>query len=59
MQPKLGPKELTLLNRKIEYRYIVETDYKIIDSIDEATHLIKISDVFDTRLNPIKIEREK
>ncbi|HMV14962.1 MAG TPA: hypothetical protein PKK18_09665 [Chitinophagales bacterium] len=59
MQPKLGPKELTLLNRKIEYRYIVETDYKIIYSIDEATHLIKIADVFDTRQNPIKIEREK
>lgn len=58
-QPKLGHKETVLANRKIEYRYIIVTNYKIIYSIDDTNHLIKIADVFDTRQNPVKIEREK
>lgn len=57
--PTIGTKELLLENRKIEYRYIITTNYKIIYSIDEINHYIKISDVFDTRQNLTKIEREK
>lgn len=57
--PKIGQRELLLENRNIEYHYIVESNYKIIYSIDNDNLLIKIADVFDTRQNPEKIEREK
>lgn len=57
--PKIGQRELFLENRSIQYHYIVESNYKIIYSIDEGNKYIKIADVFDTRQNPEKIEREK
>ena len=57
--PRMGQQEISLQNRKTEYRYIVESNYKIIYSIDDELELIKIADVFDTRQNPEKIEREK
>lgn len=57
--PKTGAKEPLLKNRKIEYRYLVTTNYKLIYSIDEANRFIKISDVFDVRQNPIKLKRQK
>lgn len=57
--PKIGQKEISLENRKIEYHYLVESNYKIIYSIDEKNKLVKIADVFDTRQNPDKIDRKK
>ena len=57
--PKIGQRETSLKNRKTEYHYLVESNYKIIYSIDEITKSVKIADVFDTRQNPLKIEREK
>lgn len=57
--PKAGQLEELLADRKIEYRYIVFKNYKIIYSIDEQLQFIKIADVFDTRQNPVKIKREK
>lgn len=57
--PKMGAKETLLENRKIEYHYIIKANYKIIYAVDEQNYQIKISDVFDTRQNPVKIEREK
>lgn len=57
--PKIGQKESSLANRNIEYHYIVESNYKIIYSIDDENKLIKVTDVFDTRQNPDKIERKK
>ena len=57
--PKAGQLEELLKDRKTEYRYIVYKNYKIIYSIDEQLQFIKIADVFDTRQNPLKIEREK
>lgn len=57
--PRIGQKELALEARKIEYRYIVESNYKIIYSVDDENYLIKIADVFDTRQNPTKIKRNK
>lgn len=57
--PFAGQIENTLTDRKISYRYLVCNNYKIIYSIIEDAHLIKIADVFDTRQNPTKIEREK
>lgn len=38
--PKIGQKEITLDNRKIEYYYLVESNYKIIYSIDEKNKTI-------------------
>ncbi len=57
--PKIGQKEPLLKEREIQYHYIVESNYKIIYSIDEENYYIKIADVFDTRQNPDKIYREK
>ncbi len=57
--PYLGQKENLLINRKIEYRYLVYTNYKIIYSIDEQNDLVKIADIFDSRQNPVKITRRK
>lgn len=57
--PNLGQQETFLDNRKIKYFYLVESNYKIIYSIDELNKLIKIADVFDARQNPNKIKREK
>ncbi|KAA5538292.1 type II toxin-antitoxin system RelE/ParE family toxin [Paenimyroides baculatum] len=57
--PKIGQKEHTLQQRLITYHYILALNYKIIYSIDDDEMLIKIADVFDTRQNPNKIEREK
>ena len=57
--PKIGQKEISLKNRKIEYHHLVESNYKIIYSIDEENKSVKIADVFDTRQNPNKIGREK
>ena len=55
--PFVGQIENLLAERKISYRYLICNNYKIIYSIDENENLIKISDVFDTRQNPIKITR--
>ncbi len=57
--PKMGSKEILLENREIEYRYIIVGNHKIIYSVDEQNCKIKIADVFDTRQNPIKINKEK
>ena len=57
--PKIGQKEETLQDQLITYHHIFSSNYKIIYSIDDSEMLIKITDVFDTRQNPNKIEREK
>ena len=57
--PKIGQVEQLLTKRVIEYRYLVYKNYKLIYSIDTKNEYIKVADVFDTRQNPTKIEREK
>lgn len=57
--PKLGQIENLLKDKELEYRYIVESNYKIIYTIDEEKKFIKILDIFDTRQNPEKINRKK
>ena len=52
--PKIGQKENLLEDRKFEYRYLTEGNYKIIYWIDEES--IKIATVFDSRRNPEKIK---
>lgn len=51
--PLIGPREPLLENRKNEYRYLVEGNYKIIYFIEE--NYIKISSIFDCRQNPTKM----
>jgi len=54
-QPLSGQIEELLKNRKKEYRYIVEDNYKIIYWLDD--NYIKIAAVFDTRQNPEKLKK--
>ncbi len=58
-KPYIGQEEPFLAHREITYRYLVYKNYKLIYSVDESNGFIKIADVFDTRQNPIKIERSK
>lgn len=53
----IGQKEDLLLNRVQEYRYLVFNNYKIIYWIDDINKMIFVSHVFDTRQNPIKMDR--
>lgn len=55
----IGQEEELLKDRKIEYRYLVYKNYKLIYSIDNENGFIKIADVFDTRQNPPKLKRTK
>ncbi len=57
--PEIGQREIALIKRKPEYRYIVESNYKIIYYVDKINRQIRITDVFDTRQNPVKIKRNK
>ena len=57
--PEITQIEELLLDWENDYRYLVCKNYKIIYSIDQKQKLIKITDVFDTRQNPIKIKRTK
>lgn len=58
-QPRIGQEEELLKTRDQEFRYLVHKSYKIINWINEKENRIEINDVFDTRQNPIKIERTK
>lgn len=57
--PYIGQEEPFLVHREIKYRYLVHKNYKLIYSVYESNLYIKIADVFDTRQNPVKIERSK
>jgi len=58
-QSEIGQQELLLVNRKQKFRYLVVTNYKIIYWININKKRIEITDVFDSRQNPIKITRSK
>ncbi|MBJ7881247.1 type II toxin-antitoxin system RelE/ParE family toxin [Gelidibacter salicanalis] len=58
-QPEIGQTEELLKNRKQEFRYLVHKNYKVIYWINNKENRIEINDVFDTRQNPIKIDRKK
>ena len=55
--PKSGRKEDLLADRSQEFRFIVVKNYKIIYWIDFEFNIINVSMVFDTRQNPVKIEK--
>ena len=54
--PESGPLEPLLKARKFKYRYLVESNYKIIYRIEK--NYIFIVSVFDCRQNPVKIKKE-
>jgi plasmid stabilization system protein ParE len=55
--PLLGAKEPLLNNRPFEYRFIVESNYKIIYRFNE--NVVRIVSVFDCRQNPQKVKKIK
>jgi len=57
--PFIGQEEELLKQRKIEYRYLVFKNYKLIYSVDTENGFIKVADIFDTRQNPPKLKRTK
>jgi toxin ParE1/3/4 len=54
--PLSGQIELTLVNLSEEHRYLVEGNYKII--YKKVKEGILITDIFDTRQDPIKINNK-
>lgn len=54
-KPLIGAKEPLLSERRYEYRFLVEKNYKIIYRLNDR--LVKIISVFDCRQNPEKIEK--
>ena len=54
-QPEIGQIEISLTHRKIEYRYLVYTNYKIVYWINLPSKRIEIANIFDTRQDPNKI----
>ena len=55
----LGPIEESLRESGEDYRYIVHRNFKIIYFVDDQHLSIRILDVFDCRLDPDKIGRNK
>jgi len=54
-QPEMGQVETSLSHRKIKYRYLVYTNYKIVYWINFDFGRVEIAHVFDTRQDPNKI----
>lgn len=57
--PFIGQLEEDLKGKQLEYRYWIYKNYKLIYSVDSLGKTIRISDVFDTRQEPSKINRKK
>jgi plasmid stabilization system protein ParE len=57
--PNIGQEEELLKQRKVQYRYLIYKNYKLIYSVNEKSGYIKIADIFDTRQNPPKLRRTK
>jgi plasmid stabilization system protein ParE len=58
-QPNIGQREELLLDRKEEFRYLVYKNYKVFYWFNKDADRIEITDIFDTRQNPVKITRGK
>lgn len=55
--PELGQIEPLLAHHDKEFRYLLFKNFKIIYRLNRDKQWIEINDVFDTRLNPVKIIR--
>ena len=56
--PQIGHREILLKDRFQEFRYLIYKNYKIIYWINENKNRIEIVNVFDTRQNPDKLEKD-
>lgn len=56
-QPKMGTLEPLLEKDPRDFRYILYKSYKIIYWFNEDREAIEIVDVFDSRQNPVKINK--
>lgn len=54
----IGQIEQLLIGQEQAFRYLVYKNYKIIYWINENKSRIEITDVFDTRQNPLKIIKQ-
>jgi toxin ParE1/3/4 len=55
--PEMGTKEKEEYVGDLNYRYLIQGHYKIVYEVFEKEVIIQ--DVFDTRLNPIKILKDR
>lgn len=53
--PESGAREQAIKSSNIEYRYLVEGNYKVIYSYQSENHTVHIAVVFDTRFDPEKL----
>ncbi len=58
-QPEIGQLEPMLIEREIEFRYLLHQTYKIIYWVNSEKNRIEIMDVFETHQRPKKIKRTK
>ncbi|UJH89914.1 type II toxin-antitoxin system RelE/ParE family toxin [Antarcticibacterium sp. 1MA-6-2] len=56
-QPGIGQVEKLLLISERNFHYLVVSNYKIIYVINQTKDQVEILDIFDTRQNPDKLER--
>lgn len=54
---RISDKQKILAERLQAFRYIIHQNYKIIYWIDELNEMILVSNIFDTRQNPVKLNR--
>ena len=59
VQPEIGQKEELLIDRQQEFRYLLYKNYKLIYWVNSLEKRVEITDVFDTRQNPVKIQRNR
>lgn len=59
LQKEMGQKEELLLPRKENFRYLTYKNYKIIYWCNTKVDRIEITDVFDTRQNPGKMQERQ
>ena len=58
--PEIGQIEQLLIGQKENFRYLLsKRNYKIIYWVNHEKNLIEIVDIFDTRQNPIKMNKER
>ncbi|OYU82658.1 MAG: plasmid stabilization protein [Flavobacterium sp. BFFFF2] len=57
--PKIGQEEKLLEKDSRDFRYLVYKNYKIIYLVNLEENRVEVFDVFDTRLNPLKMQRGK
>lgn len=54
--PESGAKQENIKPGSIEYRYLVEGNYKVIYSFQPESKTVHIATIFDTRTNPEKLK---